>query len=75
MKPEYLPKTKNHRLFHLIEECGEVLHFLGKFGRWGADSRHPNGGPTNAEAVLEECYDLRHANEAVIKDLEEYLNK
>ena len=70
MKKEFLPEDRNGRLFWLIEECGEVLHYIGKAGRFGMGSRHPDGGPTNAKLILGELYDLEAAIKAVRPDLE-----
>ena len=69
MKKEFLPDDRNGRLFWLVEECGEVLHYIGKAGRFGMSSRHPDGGPTNAEAILGELEDLKAAIDAVELDL------
>ena len=35
MKPEYMPITIDEKLGYLVEECGEVLHAVGKTQRWG----------------------------------------
>jgi len=35
----------------IAEECGEVVQAIGKILRHGLESRHPNGGPTNREAL------------------------
>ena len=39
------------RLALLREECGEVQHAIGKILRHGWESTHPDGGPTNREAL------------------------
>lgn len=42
----------------LSEECGEVVQIIGKTNRHGLASRHPDGGPTNSEALQIELGDL-----------------
>lgn len=61
MKAEFLPTTPDGRRARLFEEMGEVLQAFGKAGRFGMESRHPDGGPTNREIILSELLDLRHA--------------
>ena len=71
MKESYLPTDRNGRLFHLVEECGEVIKAVGKLGRWGAASRWPlKVGPMNVETLLSELADLEGAIRAVRPDLE-----
>lgn len=69
MKAEFLPKTPDGRRYRLFEEMGEVLQAFGKAGRFGLESRHPDGGPTNRELILAELGDLRHAIGAVESDV------
>jgi hypothetical protein len=71
MKRDYMPSDRNGRLFHVIEECGEVLHALGKAGRFGMGSRHParRAGELNAEQILRELHDLKLAIVALEPDL------
>jgi len=62
MQKEYMPLDPTGKFFHVIEETGEVLKITGKIGRFGFHSRHPvDGGPTNAEMLLDEIRDLRKA--------------
>ena len=49
------------RLALLAEECGEVIQAIGKVLRHGYESTHPDGGPTNREALERECGDVYHA--------------
>lgn len=49
------------RLAILAEECGEVVQAIGKILRHGYESTHPNGGPTNREALERECGDVYYA--------------
>ncbi|WP_316194405.1 hypothetical protein [Bradyrhizobium sp. SZCCHNRI3052] len=70
MNPKYLPTTPYGRHARLFEEIGEVLQADSKWRRFGSFSRHPNGGPTNAEHMLAELHDLKHAIEAYIPDVE-----
>lgn len=41
MKPQYEPKTREQIYGYLVEECGEVLHAVGKTLRWGEMSVNP----------------------------------
>jgi len=43
----------------LAEECGECVQAIGKILRHGLHSRHPDGGPTNLEALAKEMGDIR----------------
>lgn len=61
MKTEHfnqLTEAEAERLALLAEECGEVIQAIGKVLRHGYESRHPNGGPTNREALERECGDV-----------------
>ncbi len=42
-----LSPAEAERLWLLVEEMGEALQAIGKVGRHGYASRHPDGGPTN----------------------------
>jgi len=55
-----LTPAEAERLALLAEECGEVIQAVGKILRHGYESRHPNGGPTNREALERECGDVYH---------------
>lgn len=67
MKPEYVPKTLATQLGYLVEECGEVLHAVGKTQRWGFFSTDPTSPlpeaerETNAEWISREIGDLKYA--------------
>jgi NTP pyrophosphatase (non-canonical NTP hydrolase) len=39
--PRFLQDGFDKRLFHLIEECGELLAAAGKTQRWGPESANP----------------------------------
>lgn len=69
MMQEYLPKDRNARLFRVLEEMGEVTQAIGKSGRFGMANRDPRTGITNAQTILDEITDLRHALDAVEPDL------
>lgn len=43
--------AENEQLALLTEETGEAQQIIGKIGRHGLDSRHPNGGPPNAQLL------------------------
>lgn len=86
MNPAYAPKTPTGRLDRLIEEIGEVsveagalLKAIAKGRRFGMDSRHPDGGPTNREDALDimgrlrsELLDLLGAMDHVETDMIEH---
>jgi NTP pyrophosphatase (non-canonical NTP hydrolase) len=73
MKPQYEPKTLEQKLGYLVEECGEVLHAVGKTLRWGLDSTNPelpvDQRETNAAWLLRELLDLKGAVERAEKEL------
>jgi NTP pyrophosphatase (non-canonical NTP hydrolase) len=56
-----LTPAEAERLALLAEECGEVIQAIGKVLRHGYESRHPDGGPTNREALEKEIGDAHHA--------------
>jgi NTP pyrophosphatase (non-canonical NTP hydrolase) len=56
-----LSPAEAERLALLAEECGEVVQAIGKVLRHGFGSSHPDGGPTNREALERECGDVHHA--------------
>lgn len=45
----------------LSEECGEVIQAIGKIVRHGYESKHPETGETNREALERECGHVRHS--------------
>jgi NTP pyrophosphatase (non-canonical NTP hydrolase) len=49
------------RLAVLLEELGEAQQAIGKILRHGYESHHPNGGPTNREALEREMGDVLFA--------------
>ena len=55
-----LTPAEAERLALLAEECGEVIQAIGKVLRHGYESRHPDGGSTNREALERECGDVYH---------------
>ncbi|KOX53865.1 hypothetical protein ADL19_14935 [Streptomyces purpurogeneiscleroticus] len=66
MNPRYLPRDPEGRMNRLVEEVGEVmieagalLQLIGKARRFGMESTHPDGGPTNREAIIAKMDDLR----------------
>lgn len=89
MDLRYMPTTPHGRRARLSEEIGEVmieagkaLRIMGKIGRFGLDSQHPDGGPTNREALLgiltpliSELNDLHGAVVQVEEDLREHLDE
>jgi NTP pyrophosphatase (non-canonical NTP hydrolase) len=64
MRPEYQPVSIEQKLGYLVEECGEVLHAVGKTQRWGLESFNPEFGAsteTNRKWILREFTDLERA--------------
>lgn len=53
-----LSPAEAERIAMLMEEAGEVVQACGKILRHGLESRHPDGGPTNREALETELADL-----------------
>lgn len=74
MKPQYEPKTLAQKLGYLVEECGEVLHAVGKSQRWGLMSTNPELPPekreTNMVWLKRELADLRGAIQRLLDDPE-----
>ena len=56
-----LTPAEAERLAILSEELGEVAQAIGKILRHGYENSHPDGGPTNREALVRECGDVYHA--------------
>ena len=56
-----LTPAEAERLALLAEECGELVQAIGKVLRHGYENHHPDGGPTNRQAVERECGDVYHA--------------
>lgn len=72
MKPEFLPTTSDGRMWRLAEECAEVIKEVAKAGRFGLDNICPEGpdiGTTPKQRLLKEIGDLKHAIDAVERDL------
>ncbi|WFU52193.1 hypothetical protein QA639_21025 [Bradyrhizobium pachyrhizi] len=63
MNPKLLPADNDldGQMIRIVEETGEVLQAMGKIGRFGILSHHPDGGQNNAAHLLSELADLRHA--------------
>lgn len=59
MKPfNELTPAEVERLALVAEECGEVIHIIGKVLRHGYESCHPDGGPENRHLLECEIGDL-----------------
>jgi len=56
-----LTPDEAERLALLLEELGEAQQAIGKILRHGYESRHPDGGPTNRQALERELGDVYHA--------------
>ena len=56
-----LDDSETERLAWLAEECGEVIHIIGKILRHGYDASHPDGGPDNRALLEEELSDVKNA--------------
>ena len=64
--PDLTP-AEIERLALLMEEMGEAAQAIGKILRHGYGSRHPDGGPTNREALEKEIGDVRAAISLMIE--------
>lgn len=53
--------AEHERLAILAEECGEVIHIIGKILRHGFESTHPRGGPSNRALLEKELGDVLYA--------------
>lgn len=62
-----LTPAQLERLAILAEECGEVVHIIGKIMRHGLDSCHPSTMLSNREALTKEMGDVRYAMIALCK--------
>ncbi len=51
--PRILQDGFEKRLYHMVEECGEVLSAVGKIQRWGADSVNPLLPPEQQEKNID----------------------
>lgn len=72
----FKPRDRDERIFKLAEEIGEVLHILGKCGRFGPDSTHPYVVMrTNIKELQRELIDLEKAIAEVQLDINHYLEK
>lgn len=78
-RSKWLPTTLEGKLARLTEECGEVLQYLGKIGRFGIDGRYcykrrvrddnDKTIESNREGLVREMMDLKSSIEEVIKAL------
>lgn len=64
-----LTPAEAERLAILAEECGEVIHVIGKILRHGYYSRHPQGGDTNKGLLEKELGDLLFTINFISTDL------
>lgn len=53
-----LTESELELLACLAEECGEVIHIVGKILRHGYDSYHPDTGDNNRELLHKEVGDV-----------------
>lgn len=61
-----LSPEEAERLALLLEELGEAQQAIGKILRHGYGSRHPDGGPTNREALEREMGDVLAALDLLV---------
>lgn len=59
VEKKYAPTCLGEAFAKYIEEAGESLAAVGKIGRFGLQSRHPDGGETNLEWLRRELADVR----------------
>lgn len=62
-----LTPAELERMALLTEQCGEVVQAVGRILRHGFAGCHPEGGPSNREALAREIGDLRVAIELVMR--------
>lgn len=62
-----LSPAQAERQAFLSEELGETVQAVGKIQRHGLESRHPDGGPTNRQALERELGDVLAAIEMMIQ--------
>lgn len=70
-RPELRPNHFDGKLSKLIEECGEVLHCIGKYQRHGAYATDPSNSEVsynNISPLKEEILDLKDAIEQLLKE-------
>jgi NTP pyrophosphatase (non-canonical NTP hydrolase) len=64
-KAKYLRSDVNSLLGHVVEECGELLHAIGKTQRWGLNSYNPEipiaERESNRTWIIREMEDLYQA--------------
>jgi hypothetical protein len=63
----YPSDPQAEQLAVMTEEMGESSQVIGKIGRHGLDSRHPNGGPTNAGLLETELGHVMAAMDLLIE--------
>ena len=62
-----LSYAEAERLAILMEELAEAQQVIGKILRHGYESTHPDGGPTNRQALEKELGDVRNAERMMIE--------
>ena len=71
---DFQPKTFQAKMWHVIEECGEVCEALGKIGRFGPYSSNPLIPEAQREVNIvwakREIKDLQAALENFMVELE-----
>jgi NTP pyrophosphatase (non-canonical NTP hydrolase) len=74
MDDRYLPQTPEGRLWHLAEECAEVIKAISKCKRFGMDGDSwmddKEDTPTPRIRLLDELLDLRAVISRVQMDLQ-----
>lgn len=64
-----LTPAEAERLALLAEECGEVIHAIGKVLRHGYESTHPDGCQTNRITLAQELGDVAAAIDIIGPDI------
>jgi NTP pyrophosphatase (non-canonical NTP hydrolase) len=76
MREDLLPTTLDGKIAKVVEECGEVLHVIGKYGRHGWKPTDPKTGIqyNNLHDLGNELQDLNSSICVLLDELIENYN-
>lgn len=77
MRQDLLPTTLDGKISKVLEECGEVIHAVGKYQRHGEVATDPKTQIKyyNLVDLYEELLDLRSSIEVLLNTLDDQENK